>query len=116
MLHHSIMYLWFEAFPLVFERIYHFNLGENGLVYLCFLVAAVPTVRLRASYARYDQLNSPPKVAVYIWYQNHRLQPRMENDPNFRDEHRLEMGIPAGFFVPVSLLIFGWTSRESVHW
>lgn len=31
-------------------------------------------------------------------------------------EARLEIGAIAGVFIPVSLLIFGWTSRASVHW
>lgn len=38
----------------------------------------------------------------------------MAEDPNFQPEFRLALGFPSAFFIPVSLLIFGWTSRESV--
>jgi MFS transporter, DHA1 family, multidrug resistance protein len=31
---YSIFYLWFEAFPLTFQRNHGFNLGENGLAFL----------------------------------------------------------------------------------
>jgi hypothetical protein len=40
----------------------------------------------------------------------------MTNDSNFAPEARLELGLVAGaFIIPVSLLMFGWTARESVH-
>jgi MFS transporter, DHA1 family, multidrug resistance protein len=41
---YAIFYLWFEAFPLVFTDIYHFDLGASGLPFLGFLVSAVFTV------------------------------------------------------------------------
>ncbi len=40
----AIFYLWFEAFPLVFTDIYHFNLGVSGLPFLGFVVSGAITV------------------------------------------------------------------------
>ena len=37
----SVSYLWFEAFPLVFGDIYHFNLGVSGLLFAAFVVSGV---------------------------------------------------------------------------
>ncbi|ORY74280.1 putative caffeine resistance protein [Leucosporidium creatinivorum] len=95
---YAILYLWFEAFPLVFNDIYHFNLGVGGLPYLSFMVAGVFT------------------FTAYVVYQKKHLQPRIENDPNFRHENRLEMGLVAGAFIPISLFLFGWSARPDVHW
>ncbi|KAM0788496.1 hypothetical protein ACM66B_001628 [Microbotryomycetes sp. NB124-2] len=95
---YSIFYLWFEAFPLVFEGIYHFNLGLGGLPYLVFVVSAVPT------------------YLGYMWYQNKFVLSRAGSDPTFRPEDRLRLAVFAAFFVPASLLLFGWSARSSVHW
>jgi hypothetical protein len=35
--------VWFEAFPLVYDGIYHFNLGESGLPFLGLMVSCVLT-------------------------------------------------------------------------
>ncbi|KAF9511080.1 hypothetical protein BS47DRAFT_1373151 [Hydnum rufescens UP504] len=34
----------------------------------------------------------------------------------FPPEERLKLAIVSGFAIPISLFIFGWTSRPSVHW
>lgn len=41
---YAILYLWFEAFPIVFHDLYQFNLGMSGLVFVAFVVSAVFTV------------------------------------------------------------------------
>lgn len=43
------MYLWFEAFPVVYGEIYGFSLGVSSLPYLSFVVASVPTVSAECS-------------------------------------------------------------------
>lgn len=40
----------------------------------------------------------------------------MARNPDLPPEVRLEIGIMAAPFIPISLFIFGWTARESVHW
>ncbi|KAK4058517.1 hypothetical protein OIO90_000679 [Microbotryomycetes sp. JL221] len=95
---YSIFYLWFEAFPLVFNNIYGFNLGIGGLPYLAFIVSGALT------------------FTVYLWYQKKILLPRAINDPKFRPEDRLELALFAAVFIPVSLFLFGWSARPSVHW
>ncbi|KAI5477573.1 MFS transporter, DHA1 family, multidrug resistance protein [Pseudohyphozyma bogoriensis] len=95
---YAIFYLWFEAFPLVFTDIYHFNLGVSGLPYLAFVVSAVLT------------------LTFYILYQKYHMFPRMAANPTLPPESRLELAIAAGFFIPASLFIFGWTARPGVPW
>ncbi|GAA6051066.1 hypothetical protein NBRC10513_000936 [Rhodotorula toruloides] len=95
---YAIFYLWFEAFPLTFNEIHHFSLGLGGLPYLAFVVAAVPT------------------FIGYYFYQTRYMASRMAKNPNLAPEARLELAMIGAVFVPVSLLIFGWTARADVHW
>ncbi|KAJ7791962.1 major facilitator superfamily domain-containing protein [Mycena olivaceomarginata] len=96
---YAIFYLWFEAFPLVFNGIYHFNEGVGSLPFLAFIVSGVhrllhlPEVPHRPRYARAAAANT--EVAPEI---------------------RLEIGLMASIFIPTSVLIFGFASKSSVHW
>ncbi|KAI5475408.1 MFS transporter, DHA1 family, multidrug resistance protein [Pseudohyphozyma bogoriensis] len=95
---YAIFYLWFEAFPLVFQDIYGMNLGLSDLPYLGFIVSGAIT------------------LFFYILYQKYHMIPRIMKNPELPPEARLELGIVAGCIVPISLFMFGWTSRASVHW
>ncbi|KAJ8091808.1 hypothetical protein PM082_021044 [Marasmius tenuissimus] len=95
---YSVFYLWFEAFPLVFNEIYHMNLGVGSLPFVSFIVSG------GISYAAY---------CVYMKYH---LEPRSIKNPDMRPEVLLELGLFSSIFIPVSLFMFGWTARESVHW
>ncbi|GAA6031821.1 hypothetical protein JCM8097_002007 [Rhodosporidiobolus ruineniae] len=89
---YALFYLWFEAFPLVFTEMHHFNLGLSGLPFLGFVVAAAIT--------------------------NHHIAGRYAKSPtgDLAPEVRLEIGLFAAPLIPISLFIFGWTSRPDVHW
>ncbi|KAF9065029.1 major facilitator superfamily domain-containing protein [Rhodocollybia butyracea] len=99
---YAIFYLWFEAFPLVFTDIYHFNLGVSGLPFLAFLVSAAIT------------------YTFYVLYQRYHIEPRFDSakaagqEPS--PEIRLEIGLIASLFIPTSLLIFGFTSKATIPW
>ncbi|KAL8291587.1 hypothetical protein RQP46_002565 [Phenoliferia psychrophenolica] len=95
---YAIFYLWFEAFPLVFTGIYHFNLGLSGLPFVAFIVSGVIT------------------FAGYVAYNRYHMEPRYAKNPDLAPEARLELAMFAAFFIPVSLFIFGWTARANVHW
>ncbi|KAK7036777.1 hypothetical protein VNI00_011443 [Paramarasmius palmivorus] len=95
---YSVFYLWFEAFPLVFNEIYHMNLGVGSLPFLGFVVSGGAT------------------YTVYCLYLKYYLHPRFERNPNLDPEIRLYIGLFASIFIPISLLIFGWTARANVHW
>lgn len=56
------------------------------------------------------------QFAVYLSYNKYYFNPRMMTDPNFQPEARLELGVPAALTIPISLFMFGWGARESVHW
>ena len=94
----SVFYLWFEAFPLVFIDIYHFNLGVSGLPFTAFVVSGAITYAFYCAYLRYH------------------LEPRFIKEGELAAEARLEVGLMASVFIPISLFMFGWSARESVHW
>jgi MFS transporter, DHA1 family, multidrug resistance protein len=95
---YAIFYLWFEAFPLVFGGIYHFNLGEQGLP---FLGIATGCILAFTGYALHQYF-----VVIPEFHRTHQMIP----------EDRLRVALVASFFIPVSLFFFGFTSRHSVHW
>jgi MFS transporter, DHA1 family, multidrug resistance protein len=95
---YAIFYLWFEAFPLVFGGIYHFNLGLQGLP---FLGIAVGTLL---------------EYLIYALNQYYIVEPAFRKTGSFVPESILKLTLFGCYFIPVSLFFFGFTSRESVHW
>ncbi|KAF7364912.1 MFS general substrate transporter [Mycena venus] len=99
---YAIFYLWFEAFPLVFNGIYHFDQGVSGLPFLAFIVSGGLT------------------YTVYCIYQKYHIAPRHARaataNTEIAPEIRLEIGLMASIFIPTSLLIFGFGSKTNVHW
>ncbi|KAF9528559.1 major facilitator superfamily domain-containing protein [Crepidotus variabilis] len=95
---YSVFYLWFEAFPLVFNGIYEMKLGVGSLPYLGFIVSGALT------------------YTVYCFYLRYHLEPRYAKHGMLKPEVQLEIGLIGGISIPISLFMFGWTSRPSVHW
>ncbi|KAG8984673.1 hypothetical protein FRB94_004566 [Tulasnella sp. JGI-2019a] len=95
---YSIFYLWFEAFPLVFDGIYGFRAGIDGLPYIGIIIGTFVALVINAAWNKF-----------YI----ERLYKR---DGYVAPEERLKLALFAGIMIPISLLIFGWTSRANVHW
>lgn len=94
---YALIYLWFESFPIVFTGTYGFSGGELGLAYIGILAGAVLAV--------------PP----FWWYLRVSTEPRFVKG-NIKPEDRLPPACVGGFFIPISLFWFGWSSRADVHW
>uniref|UniRef100_A0A8H8CE03 Major facilitator superfamily (MFS) profile domain-containing protein n=1 Tax=Psilocybe cubensis TaxID=181762 RepID=A0A8H8CE03_PSICU len=86
---YAIFYLWFEAFPLVYGDIYHFNLGLSGLPFTGLLVTCI----LASS--------------VYVCWNYYHVEPIFRKTGYIVPESRLAVALVASGFVPASLLIFG---------
>ncbi|KAJ4339460.1 hypothetical protein N0V87_003158 [Didymella glomerata] len=95
---YGIFYSFFEAFPIVYIDIYGFNLGEMGLTFLSVTIGVILS------------------IAWYWWYIYARVNPGIIANGLGAPERRLIPTLFVTFFVPVGLFIFGWTSREDVHW
>jgi MFS transporter, DHA1 family, multidrug resistance protein len=95
---YAVLYLWFESFPIVFIGIYNFSLGTLGLTFLGILMGAIVVV--------------PP----FFWYLYKYQEPLHNEDGDIKPEYRLPPAFVGGFFIPVCLFWFGWSSRASIHW
>ncbi|KAL8706259.1 MAG: hypothetical protein Q9201_000696 [Fulgogasparrea decipioides] len=92
----AVLFGSLDSFPLVFEGIYGFNLGQVGLAFLGLFVGSVLALPPMFYYLRYGvSANASGEV---------------------KPEKRLPPAIVGAFLVPISLFMFGWTAKASVHW
>ena len=95
---YGILYVWFESFPIVYLEIYHFNIGEMGVVFLG-LAAGVFIA-----------------VVGYFWYIAKFINPRIIRDGGiFPVEDRLIPAFVTSFCMPICLFMFGWSAGRT-HW
>lgn len=96
---YGVLYSFFEAFPIVFAKVYGFNLGENGLAYLGIFVATLLSYLL------------------FVWWFLAYFRPKMIREQGrVAPEYWLIPGMLGGICLPASLFFFGWTATESIHW
>ncbi|CAG8947184.1 unnamed protein product [Penicillium salamii] len=93
---YGILYIWFEAFPIVFGELHGFNPGESGLAFLGIIVGtiffAIPGYFAWKFFVQGKQATSTP-------------------------EGQLPPAMVGSICLPVSLFWFGWTGNfASVHW
>lgn len=97
---YGILYIWFEAFPIVFSEIHGFNPGESGLAFLGILVSTCCITMPGYFYWKYR------------WQSQH-----FDGHGNIAPEHQLPPACIGALALPISLFWFGWTGNfESVHW
>ncbi|TKA82819.1 hypothetical protein B0A55_01046 [Friedmanniomyces simplex] len=94
----GILYLFFGAFPLVFENNHGFNEWQTGLSFLGIFVGTVLGV------------SCDP-----LWRRNYARLVR-NNGGISEPEFRLPPTILGAMLVPVSLFGFGWSTFPWVHW
>lgn len=97
---YGILYVFFEAFAIVFVDIYGFNTGELGLSFLGVFVGSV------LSWICFS---------VYVKYSLYKKFDEAENG-YIKPEQRLPPAMVGAFFIPICLFWFGWTSRADIHW
>ena len=95
---YGLLYVWFESFAIVFEGIYGFNLGEEGLSFVGILVGAFVVI--------------PP----FFLYLHFIQEPQFNENGEIKPEKRLPPAFVGAFCIPICLFWFGWTARPSVHW
>ncbi|KAG8719042.1 hypothetical protein FRC08_003787 [Ceratobasidium sp. 394] len=95
---YGILYGFFAAFPIVFQRHRHFTAGETGLAFIGIGVGIF--------------------IAVVIApFENRRyLRAVQKAGGHAPPEQRLIGGCVAAILLPISLIWFSWTTYPSVHW
>jgi MFS transporter, DHA1 family, multidrug resistance protein len=101
----ALLYTFVVASPWIFETIYGFDLGTQGLTFLGFIVGAMLSPALIIAVDR--------KI-----YQRRLRQFESDNENvvEFPPEHRLYTGMIGSLILPTGLFAFAWTARPSLHW
>ena len=97
---YAIFYLFFEAYPLIFQGIYHFNTGETGLAFLPILVGAAFS------------------LGIFLYYDGVLQRAKKANRPwsSIEEYRRLPLACIGGPLYVISLVWLGWTSNTNIHW
>lgn len=99
----GVLYLFFGAFALVFERVYGFNLWQVGLSFLGILVGMLIAVG-----------------TLPIWHHLYLYQvakhQKQTGEANPMPEFRLPSSVIGSWFCVIGLFWFGWTIYPSIHW
>ncbi|KAF7188717.1 Caffeine resistance protein 5, partial [Pseudocercospora fuligena] len=95
---YGLYYSFFESFPLVYQGIYGFDLGQLGLTFLSLLIGLLVGVHI---YCGYFYFIGDPAMS------------KMDSVP---PEARLPPGLGGSIVIPIGLFLFAWTARISIHW
>jgi DHA1 family multidrug resistance protein-like MFS transporter len=94
------LYIWFEAFPIVFEEKHGFNPGQNGLAFLGILIGAWCFA-----------------IPGYFYWKYRWQSKLVDQDGYLSPEEHLPVACFGALCLPISIFWFGWTGNfGSVHW
>ena len=94
----AIIYLYFVAFPYIYQKVYGFSVMGVGCSYLAMSVGMI----LSAGTSPLIQKNLERKVR--------------NNGGVSVPEMRFEVLFYGAFLTPIGLMIFAWTCYKNVHW
>ena len=94
----GILYLFFQAFPLVFANVHHFSLQQIGLTFLGLIVGMCLGV-----------FTGP------IWRKHYAHLVHKHNSIS-QPEFRLPPAIAGSLLAPIGLFWFAWTTFPHIHW
>lgn len=97
---YAIFYLFFEAYPIIFEGLYHMNTGVAGLAFLPILIGAVIA------------------LGIFIWYDTVLQRAKKANASwaSIEEYRRLPLACLGGPLYVISLFWLGWSADPQVHW
>lgn len=95
---YGIFYMYFEAYPIIFQQIYGQSLGISGLMFLPIGAGAILA------------------TAFYLWYDGFLRKAQAQNKPWTKKEEsrRLPLACVGGPLYVISLFWLGWTSRPEI--
>jgi multidrug resistance protein len=97
---YGILYLFFTTITFVFEGQYHFSSGSVGLCYLGLGIGMIIGLGMSAAISDREIVKQKAKG----------LQPK--------PEHRLPLllTMPGAIGLPIGIFVYGWTTKNHVHW
>ena len=97
---YGIYYLFYEAYPLIFQGVYGMSTGISGLAFLPIAVGAVFA------------------FGIFLYYDSI-LQRAKENNAHWssiEEYRRLPLACIGGPLIVLSLFWLGWTASPQIHW
>ncbi|KAL1994172.1 hypothetical protein VTN49DRAFT_2841 [Thermomyces lanuginosus] len=97
---YAIFYLYFQAYPIIFQGVYGMSPGVAGLMYLPIGVGAFVA------------------CGIFVWYDGYlaRAKERGLEWAHNEDYRRLPLACIGGPLYVVSLFWLGWTASSDIHW
>lgn len=96
----TLQLVFFQVYPLIYNGIYSFSMGEMGLT---FLAIGVGSLMSMVFYLYFDKYYHDAVVRGAAWTK--------------REEYRrLPLACIAAPFLTIGMFWIGWTARPSVHW
>lgn len=97
---YSIFYLFFEAYPIIFEGLYHMNTGVAGLAFLPVILGLVIA------------------LGIFLWWDSFLERAKKANAhwASIEEYRRLPLACLGGPLYVISLFWLGWSSSPHVHW
>ncbi|KAJ5780041.1 Major facilitator superfamily domain general substrate transporter [Penicillium paradoxum] len=97
---YAIFYLYFQAYPIIFQGIYNMSPGVSGLMFLPIGIGAVLA------------------CFVFLWYDGYLARAKARNASwTFIEEYRrLPLACIGGPLYVISLFWVGWTASPNIHW
>lgn len=95
---YCLLYLWFEAFPIVFGEIHKFPLILTGTCYLSIMCG----VLVGGSY--------------YLYYLYFKFTKKLLNHEEVFPEVFIPLAIVGSIQQVIALFLFAWTSSKDIHW
>jgi MFS family permease len=92
----AVLYMTFDAIPLVFQTRHNFTVGEAGAVFAAICIGSIVGTILSICQERIARQHMP----------------KLASTP----EGRLYFACIQSALLPVGLFWFGWTSSSSIHW
>ncbi|TXC00622.1 hypothetical protein FocTR4_00009396 [Fusarium oxysporum f. sp. cubense] len=96
---YATLYLFFQAYPIIFQGVYQLSSGEVGLTFLPITAGSIVALGLFLGYSSYH--SSAMKAGV-VW-------------ANKIEYRRLPLACGGGPLIVASLFWLGWTSYPEVH-
>ncbi|KAJ5491085.1 Major facilitator superfamily domaingeneral substrate transporter [Penicillium diatomitis] len=97
---YAIFYLYFEAYPIIFQGVYQMSPGVSGLMFLPIGAGAILA------------------CFVFIWYDGYlaRAKARQASWAKIEEYRRLPLACVGGPLYVISLFWVGWTASPNIHW
>ncbi|EME86325.1 uncharacterized protein MYCFIDRAFT_45250 [Pseudocercospora fijiensis CIRAD86] len=99
---YAIFYIYFQAYPIIFQGTYGFNAGEEGLAFLPIGVGSMIA------------------GGIYLWWEHYLAKAKARTPPPIWSQQeefvRLPVALLGAPLFAIALFWLGWTARPSMHW